>query len=57
MYYTTDITVVNYFGTQIPEIEIMDGQMKIQSVDLQGKYLTESDDHFRVTDVPLSETK
>ena len=30
MYYTVNKTVMNYVGTQIPEIEKGDGQMKIK---------------------------
>ena len=54
MYY---MAIVNYFGTQIPEIEKMDGQMKVESADLHGKDLTESEDHFTVTDVVLLKTQ
>ena len=49
------MAVVNYFRTQIPDFEKTDGQMKIESKDLHGKDLTESKDHFRVTEVLLSE--
>ena len=51
MYYTVNMAVGNYFG-----IKKIDGQMKIESVDLHGKDLTESQDHFTVTDVLLSKT-
>ena len=43
------------FETQLSEIEKIDGQMKIETADLHGKHLTESEDHFTVTDVLLSE--
>ena len=42
-------------GSQIPEIEKIDGQMKVESADLHGKDLTESEDHFTVIDAILSE--
>ena len=54
MYYTVNMTVVNYFGTWILEIEKIDGQMKTESAFLHGKDLTESEDHFTVIDVLLS---
>ena len=49
------MAVVNYFGTQIPGIEEIYGQIKIESADLHGKDLTQSEDHFTITDVLLSE--
>ena len=52
MYNTVNVAVKNYFGTQMPEIEKFDGHMKIKS---HGNDLTESEDHFTVTDVLLSE--
>ena len=33
-YHTVNMAVVNYFGTQIPEIEKIDGHMQIESADL-----------------------
>ena len=41
MYYTVNMAVVNYFRTQIPEIEKIDGQIKIESADLHGKDLSQ----------------
>ena len=55
MIYIVNMAFVNYFGTQIPESEKIDRQMKIKSTDLHRKGLTESEDHFTVTDVLLSE--
>ena len=51
MYYTVNMAV----GTQIPEIEKMNGHMQIESAELYGKDLTEPGDHFTVTDTLLSE--
>ena len=48
MYYTVNMAVVNYFGTQIPETEKIDGQIKIESAGLHRKDLSESEDHFTV---------
>ena len=55
MYYTVNMAVVNYFGTQIPEIEKTDSHMQTESAELNGKDLTESEDYFTVSDVLLSE--
>ena len=55
MYYTVNMAVLNYFGTQIPEIEKIDRQIKIESADLHGKDLMWSEDYFTVIDVLLSE--
>ena len=55
MYYTVNMAVVNYFGTQIPEIEKIDGHIPIESAELHGKHPTESEDHFTVSAVLLSE--
>ena len=41
MYYTVNMAVVNYFGTQMPEIENIDGRMKIESADMHEKDLTD----------------
>ena len=49
------MAVMNYFGTLILEIEKIDGQMKIKSAKWHGKHLPESEDHFTITDVLLSE--
>ena len=37
IYYTVNMTVVNYFGTQIPEIEQIDGHMQIETINTNGK--------------------
>ena len=55
MYYTVNIAVVSYFGTQITEIEKIDGHMQIESADLYGKDLTDPKDQFTASDVLLSE--
>ena len=55
MHYIEYMAVINYFGTQIPEIEKIDGHMQIKSAELHEKDLTESRDHFTGSDVLLSE--
>ena len=45
------MTVVNYFGTQIPEIEKIDGHIQIVSANVHGKDLTDPKDQFTVSDV------
>ena len=55
MYYTVNMAVVNYFGTQIPEIKKIDGHMQIESADMYGKDLTDPKDQFTVSDVLPSE--
>ena len=55
MYYTVNMAVVNYFGTQIPEIEKIDGHMQIETADIHGKDLTDPKDQLTVSDVLLSE--
>ena len=37
MYYTVNMAVVNYFGTQIPEVEKIDGHMQIETTDIHEK--------------------
>ena len=51
MYYTVNMAVVNYFGTEIPKIEEIDGHKQIELAELHEKDLTESEDHFTVTDL------
>ena len=46
MYYTVNMAVVNYFGTQIPKFEKTDGHMQIEPAELHCKDLTESEDQF-----------
>ena len=54
--YTVNMAVVNYFEIQIPEIEKIDEYMQIESAaELHEKYLTESEDHFTVEDLLISE--
>ena len=55
MYYTVNMAVVNYFGTQIPEIEQIDGHMQIETINKNGKELNDPKDQFTVSDVLLSE--
>ena len=50
MYYTVNMAVVNYSGTQIPE-----GHMQIETTDIHGKDLNDPKDQFMVSDVLLSE--
>ena len=37
MYYTVNMAVVNYFGTQLPELEQIDGHMQIETINTNGK--------------------
>ena len=55
MYYTVNMAVVNYFGTQIPEVEKIDGQIQIETTDMHAKDLIDPEDQFTVSDVLLSE--
>ena len=55
MYYTVNMAVVNHFGTQIPEIEQIDGHMQIETMNANGKELNDQKDQFTVSDVLLSE--
>ena len=55
MYYTVNMAVVNYFGTQIPEIEQIDGHMQIETLNANGKEFHNQEDQFTVSDVLLSE--
>ena len=48
------MAVVNYTGTQIPKIEKTDGHMESESAEFYGYDLTESEDHFTVSDILLS---
>ena len=51
MYYTVSITVVK----NLRKFGKMDGHMEIESAELHGKDLTESEDLLTVTDVLQSE--
>ena len=55
MYYTVNMAVVNFLGTQIPEIEQIDGHMQIETMNANGKELDDQEDQFTVSDVLLSE--
>ena len=55
MYYTVNMAVVNHFGTQIPEIEQIDGHVQIETMNANGKELNDQEDQFTVSDVLLSE--
>ena len=55
MYYTVNMAVVNYFGTQIPAVEKIDGHMHIETTDIHRKHLNDPKDQFTVSDVLLSE--
>ena len=55
MYYTVNMAVVNHFGTQIPEIEQIDGHMQIETMNANDKELNDQEDQFTVSDVLLSE--
>ena len=49
------MAVVNYFGTQIPEIEQIDGHLQIETMNANDKELNDQEDQFTVSDVLLSE--
>ena len=49
------MAVVNYFGTQIPEIEKIDGHIQIETADRHKKDLNDPEEQFTVSDVLLSE--
>ena len=55
IYYTVNMAVVNYFGPQISEIELIDGHMQIETINANGKELNDPEDQFKVSDVLLSE--
>ena len=55
MCYPVNMVVLTYFGTQIPEIEKIDGHMQIESADLYRRDLTEPENHFTDSDILLSE--
>ena len=55
MYYTVNMAVVNYFGTQIPEVEKIDGHMQIETINTNEKDLNDPKDQFIVSDVLPSE--
>ena len=55
MDYTVNMAVVNYYGTQISEIEKTDSHVQIESADSNGKGLTDPEDQFTVSEVLLSE--
>ena len=57
MYYTVNMAVVNYFGTQIQEVEKIDGHIQIETTDIHEKDLSDPKGHFTVSDVLLSEAK
>ena len=57
MYYTVNMAVVNYFGTQIPEIEQIDGHMQIETMNANDKELNDPEDQFTVSYVLLSENQ
>ena len=55
MYYTVNMAVVNYFETQIPEIEQIDGHKQIKTINTNGKELNDPEDQFTFSDILLSE--
>ena len=55
MYYIVNMAVINYFGTQIPEIQKIDGHRQIETTDVHEKGLNDPKDQFTVADVLLSE--
>ena len=46
---------MNYFGTQIPEVEKIDGHMQIETINTNEKDLNDPKDQFTVSDLLLSE--
>ena len=54
-YYTVNMAVVNYFGTQIPEVEKIDAHVQIETSDILEKDLNDPKDQYTVSDVLLSE--
>ena len=55
MYYTLNMAVVNYFGTQIPEVEQINCHMQIETINTNIKGLNDPEDQVTVRDVLLSE--
>ena len=55
MYYTVIMEVVSHFGTQLPEVEQIDGQMQIETINTNGKELNDPEDQFTGSYVLLSE--
>ena len=55
MYYTVNMAVVNYFGTKIPEVDKIDGNIQIETTDMHEKDLNDPKYEFTVSDVLLSE--
>ena len=53
VYYTVNMTGVNYFGMQIPKVEKIDGHMQIETTDVHEKHLNDPKDQFTVSDVLL----
>ena len=49
------MAVVSYFGTQIPEVEKINGHMQIETTDIHENDLNDLKDQFTVSDVLLSE--
>ena len=48
MYYNVNMAVVNYFGTQIPEVESIDGNMQIETMNRNEKDLNDPKDQYTV---------
>ena len=48
MHYTVNTAVVIYFGTQIPEVEKIDGHIQIETADIHEKDLNDPKDQFIV---------
>ena len=42
------MAVVNYFGTQIPETEQIDGHLQIETMNANDKELNDQEDQFTV---------
>ena len=54
--YTVSVAVVDYFGTQVPEVEQIDGCVQIETMNVNDKELGDQKDQFAVSDVLLSES-
>ena len=51
MKYQFNMAVVSYFGTQIPEVEKIDGHIQIETTDIHEKDMNDPKDQFKISDV------
>ena len=54
VYCTLNVAVVNYFGTQVPEVERIGGCMQIGLANVHRRDLADPKDQFTVSDMFLS---